>query len=83
MTADKPGVISKMAAALSDANISITSLRQSEHNETAGFLPVAVTTHLTTRGTMEKAVKAIEDLSEIKSVVTIEIVDEQRESFEN
>lgn len=83
MTEDKPGVISKMASALSDANISITSLRQSEHNEKNGFLPVAVTTHLTTRGTMEEAVKAIEALPEINSVVTIEIVEEQKESFEN
>jgi len=50
---DKPGALSKIAAILGDAGISIDRMRQYGHEDTAA--PVLIVTHKTTRTALDEA----------------------------
>jgi homoserine dehydrogenase len=51
---DKPGALSKIAAALSEAGISIDRMRQYGHEDSAA--PVLIVTHKTTRSALDEAI---------------------------
>ncbi|SEV98122.1 homoserine dehydrogenase [Cognatiyoonia koreensis] len=55
---DKPGALSKIAAILGDAGISIDRMRQYEHADTAA--PVLIVTHKTTRTALDEALAQFE-----------------------
>jgi len=83
MTDDRPGVIARIAACLSEHHISITSLHQDEAWRDGDVIPVAITTHRASRGDVLAAVETIGKLPEIKQpVVCLEILDEHKESVE-
>lgn len=55
---DKPGALSKIAAILGDAGISIDRMRQYGHDDTAA--PVLIVTHKTTRTALDEALAQFE-----------------------
>ncbi len=52
---DKPGALSKVAAILADAGVSIDRMRQYGHDDTAA--PVLIVTHKTTRTALDAAIE--------------------------
>ncbi|MFD2173651.1 homoserine dehydrogenase [Rhodobacter lacus] len=54
---DKPGALAKVAAALGDAGVSISRMRQYGHADTSA--PVLIVTHKTTRDAIDVAIAAL------------------------
>ncbi|MCL2335690.1 MAG: homoserine dehydrogenase [Endomicrobia bacterium] len=69
---DKPGVLSKISGILGKYKVSIASLSQPDMNED-GITQIVVTTHETSRGNLEKALKQIDATKSIVKSKTVKI----------
>ncbi len=81
MIEDEPGMLGRLATILADHDISIASALQKEPaSPKSKEVPLVITTHDTSEGSMRKAVAAIENLSGVSGKpVFIGIVDEHEE----
>ncbi|MHC4295464.1 MAG: homoserine dehydrogenase [Planctomycetota bacterium] len=80
---DCPGVLAKMAKILGDCDISISSVLQHEvpPGDTAGGVPVIITTHLAVEGDVRKALAKVDALDVIKAKsVCLAIIEEYAET---
>ncbi len=83
MLADVPGVLGKVAGILGTYGISISSALQKEANRSLhaeGAVPVVITTHIASEGSMRRALAEFSNLTEsLAPPVAIPIMDEYRE----
>lgn len=78
-TDDKPGVVAKVSALLSEKGISISSMIQHEKREP---VTVVITTHEAKKGPMDEVLQSIEGLSEIREKpVCLPIIEEHEENI--
>ena len=80
MTArDLPGVMARLATILGDHGISLSAVLQHESTD-AGYVPIVITTHLASEGSIRQAVREIDALDVIgKKTVCLRIIDQPKE----
>ncbi len=77
---DLPGVMAQVAQALGDHHISLSAILQHEAADGSQFVPVVITTHRASEGSVRAAVKAIDALSTIEPpTVCLRVIDQPRE----
>ncbi len=77
---DLPGVMAQVAQALGDHQISLSAILQHEAADGSQFVPVVITTHRASEGSVRAAVKAIDALSTIEPpTVCLRVIDQPRE----
>jgi homoserine dehydrogenase len=65
-TLDAPGVLSKIAGALGDCGISISSMVQLEAHGKENYVPIVLLTHEASEASMEKALQSIRQFNFVK-----------------
>ena len=80
MARDVPGVLAEVTDALGRHKISVSAVRQHEPDDVGQFVPVIITTHRASEGSLRAALKEIDALNTIAPPsVCLRIVDQPKE----